>query len=241
MIGGFHDPYRMIFGWWEAPAPVLPPQRSDEIDLSQDIFILDGLTDITLNGVTVHNAYPMPCITKEAASSEAAYLHQNTEFHLPTDPEQSPQVGDVVVWDGVSFNVLEVRKPFNGDYWGLTCRGLAITDDATLADLVTLYPAVRSILPGGSTKTTHTTASASFTDVRCKIQLQPASIEDRAGKREFVEIYKVYLSQDITDDTIAAGDVFKDQDGNVYKIISWDNRQAIDDFTSVVCEVPRAG
>lgn len=205
------------------------------LDLSTDYAVLDGLEIVTLDGPAVANAYRLPDKVTEGDPSEGAYLHRNVEFQLPTAPAIAPVVGSVVVdAGGVSYNVLAVRQPFQGDYWGLTCREAAITAVVALRDLVTLYRATSTVSPAGSRKVTHLPVGA-FTDVPAKIQLQPSVVKDVAAKRGFVDRYKVYVQNDL--DVLNHGDLLRDQHANWYVITSWETRPRIDALSTIICTV----
>lgn len=216
------------------------------VDLSTDQALIDGLETITLDMAigpvsrAYTDAYRLPETLGEGDPSEGGYLARMTEWHLPTtgaaiDPKPGDTITDAatIVWV-----IQDVRAPKvfdgSGDYWGLRCRELAITADTALRDLVTLHPTRRTLRPDGSKISSHIAADGDFVDVPAKIQLRPSTADLLAGQERFIEVYDVYVERDIGQ--VNAGDVLKDGDGKVYRIISYRNRELIDDLSTLVCE-----
>ena len=213
------------------------------LDLSADQAVFDGLETVTLDlaigGVSqvYTDAYRLPERMAVGDPSDAAYLQRMTEWHLSTtvlaiDPRPGDTITDAVpdIWV-----IQSVRPPKFGDYWGLDCRLSEITDDAVLADVVTLWPAVYSISAMGSQVTTHPTAAAWFTAVDAKIVLRESVAETEMAQRDFVEMFDVYVAKDI--DQVHDGDILKDDDtGHQYTIVSYRNRFQIDELSVIVCE-----
>lgn len=218
----------IVFDW--------PPAARAGVNMSQDHLVFDGLEDVTLDGTLVPNAYRLPDNQEEGDPSEGAYLHRETVFQLPTDPVILPAVGSTLVAAGVTFTALQIRRPAFGDFWGLTCREMAITADVDLRDLVTLYPGVDVTDEWGSKITSHTVPHDTFVDVPAKIQIQPSVAEDRFGKRDIIQKFDVYVDGDIGD--VSHGDLLQDQDANWYVILDWRNRTRIDELSVILCSFP---
>ena len=207
------------------------------ISLVNDYKYIDGKIDITLDGNVVRNVVMLQSKIKEGEASKGAYLHRETRFQLPTVPAiATPEVGQVVVAAGISYNVLKVREPFLGDYWGLTTRELSITAELELQNRVTLYPAVHTRQPGGWKRTRHPAADPTFTGVPSKIQIQPSRTEDRAGKRGFKKVFHIFVSADLP--ALHHGDLIKDEHSKQYSIESWTDRDRIDEYSKIVCSTP---
>ncbi len=216
------------------------------VDLSADHYVLDDLEDAVLThelGLTAHTAYRLPDVIGEGDPSEGGYLHRDVTFHLPTKTAAgapygySPKPGDVETIAGVGYTVLDVRQPKHGDFWGLTCRLASITEDAALVDSVTLHPSVDTPTAAGSKVSVHDVAHADFTNVPAKIELRASVPQEYHGMKQFVEVYDIYVASELPQ--LYSGDVIKDGvdgGGNVYTIVSWRNREQIDERSVIVCE-----
>ena len=223
----------ILNGFAENPAAIITVPPAGDPDLSGDIAILDGLEDITLAGDAVAGVYRLRDDKEEAAPSEGGYLHRQTIFHLPPITE-TPVVGALVVdADSVSYVVLEVRSPFLNDAWFIRVREVAISADTDLTDTITLYPAVVTGDPFGSRIGAHDSADADFTDVPCKIQIQPPMEAVIAGKRQFRRRFKIFVARDID---VSIEGLLKDQKSNWYDILSWFNRERIDELSVIEAE-----
>lgn len=203
------------------------------LDLSGDHAIIDGKVNITLNAAVINDVVMLQSKLKEGGPTEGGYLHRETKFQLPTTGDISPKVGDTVTVADVTYNVLKVRQPFLGDYWGLTTREVSITADTDLQNLITLWPAVNITDAGGFKRTSHPSASADFLDVPAKIQLQPSKGKDESGKRGFKRSYAIYVSAEVP--LLKVDDLLKDEDSKQYVIESWKNRSRIDEFSVIIC------
>jgi hypothetical protein len=201
------------------------------LDLSSDYLVMDGREAVTLDGGAVANAIRLEQKTAEGAPAGGKYVHTNVNFQLPTDPVIAPVVGSVLVAGGVTFAVLAVRRPILGDYWGLTCRALAVDDE-----LITLFVAVHTTTAGGSKRTTHPTAHLTFVDIPGRIQPVRADLEEHGGQRGFRKRYDIYVSAELP--TVRRGDVVKDSGLNVYTIDGWTNRKRIDEYSVLHCSTP---
>jgi len=214
------------------------------IDLSADQALLDNLETVALSGFVpaILDAYRLRDHIVEGDSAEGGYLHRETNWHIgiQTPLDIDPQIGDVITdGPGVAWVIQDVTNPSLNDCWRLRTRVASITDDVTLQDQVTLYPAVDTVDAWGSQVRAHTTPAGWFTGIAAKIQLRPSGIEEYAGQREFVEIYDVYVAEDVGQ--VNSGDVLKDQDLKIYQIVSYRNRVQIDELSVIVCELrPRA-
>jgi hypothetical protein len=180
----------------------------------------------------------------EGDPTQGGYRARSTEWQLPTTGAAiDPQIGDTITdSDDIVWVIQSVRPPKFNDYWGLTCQEFSITDDTDLQDLVTLFPAVRASQPDGSKFVTHTAASAGFTNIPAKIKLRPSTAELLAGQERFTEVFDVYVAEDIGQ--VNAGDVLKDGtdgSGKTYLIVSYRNRELIDDLSTIVCEAKPVG
>ncbi len=204
------------------------------IDLTLDYEVIDGLEPVTLDGGAVANAYRLPDVIDEANPTEGASLQRDVNWQLPTLPVIAPVIGSVLLAGGVSFIVQEVRQPFAGDYWGLRTREVSITADATLHDLVTLFPAVVTTDRAGSRIAKHVDLDPAFADIPAKIVPMPGDIEVMAGKQQFRRHFEIYVSIEVT--TLSIGDVLQDQDLNRYDVVSWRNRERIDELSVILAE-----
>jgi hypothetical protein len=217
------------------------------IDLSGDQALIDGLETVTLQ-ISIgapppriyEDAYRLPEVQVEGDPTQGGYRARSTEWHLSTlGAAIDPQIGDTITdSDDIVWVIQSVRPPKFNDYWGLTCQEFSITDDTDLQDLVTLFKAGRALQPDGSKFTTHA-AVAGFTDVPAKIQLRPSTAELLAGQERFIETYDIYVGEDIGQ--VNAGDILKDATGKNYRIISYRNRELIDDLSTIVCESKPVG
>ncbi len=203
------------------------------LDLSGDFAVIDGKVNITLNAAVINDVVMLQSKLKEGDPTQGGYLHRETTFQLPTTGDISPKVGDTVAVADVTYNVLKVREPFLGDYWGLTTRELSITADSELQNLITLWPAVNVTDAGGFKRTTHPAASADFLEVAAKIQLQPSKGEEESGKRGFKRTYAIYVSADVP--SLKVDDLLKDESSKQYNVESWKNRNRIDEFSVIIC------
>ena len=201
------------------------------LHLATDHTKFDGLENVTLDGGAVSDAYRLPVDLTEAEGTEGVYLKTDVIFQLPTAPVITPTVASVIVATGVSYNVLGVRPPFKGDFWGCTCRESAITADVALRDLISLWPAVAGEDEYGSRLVTHPAVDAAFEDIPGRVQKRPADIKVMAGKRQFDRVFDIYVARDIN---LKVNDLVKDQDGIQYEVISWKNRERIDVLSHIV-------
>jgi hypothetical protein len=216
------------------------------MDLSADQFVLDGLEAFTLvaSGVAhiaIAGGYQLPDRLAESDPSEGGSLRRETEWHIPTETAAGvalaydPKPGDTITGeDGIEWTVLGVRQPKFGDYWGLTCRRSSITEYADLVDAVTLYPSVDTTTAAGSKVSAHTVAHGDFANVPAKIQLRASVPEEYHGKKQFVEVYDIYVAAQLPQ--LHNGDLIKDGDGVNYTVVSWRNREQIDELSVIVCE-----
>ncbi len=209
------------------------------LDLSLDHLNFDGLEPVTLSSygpALVENAYRLRKDIVEGDPTFGTYLQANVEFQLPTVdlPAIAPAVGDTITATDAAFVIQGIRQPFLGDFWGCSCRESAITADATLRDLVTLWPAVVAVDDFGSKLVTHPVPDGAFTNVPAKIQIQPGEIGVHAGRLQFLRLFDIYVATDID---VQIGDLLIDQDLNRYDIQSWQNRDRIDELSHIVGRV----
>jgi hypothetical protein len=209
------------------------------LDLSLDHLNFDGLENVTLSSygpAVIENAYRLRRDMVEGDPTHATYLHTDVEFQLPTVdvPAIAPAVGDeIVAWDA-TFVIQSIRQPFMSDYWGCGCREAAITADATLHDLVTLWPVSVAVDEYGSRVATHPAADPLFSEVPAKIQIRPGLIGTHAGRVQFLRLYDIYVARDID---VQIGDLLIDQSLNQYDVQSWENRDRIDELSHIVGRV----
>ena len=201
------------------------------LDLLNDYQVLDETEAVTLAGVAVTGAYRLPDRTLEGEPTDAAYLHREVEWHLPDLPAvvAGAAVGNVLVAGAVSFVVLEVRQPFANDYFGLRTRAMSVADE-----LITLWPVVVVTDEYGSRKATHPAPDGMFSDIPAKIQ-PLAGVEDViAGKRQFRRMFDIYVATEVT--ALSIGDLLQDSAMNWYDVVSWRNRERIDELSVILCE-----
>ena len=209
------------------------------IDLSGDQLLFDGLETIYLDGSEIQHVLRLEEDVTEQEPTEGVYLSRNVEFHLPYGAAiypggRTPAVGGVITDDDNSYVILAVRQPKFCDFWGCSTRAMAIVGTYDLDNLVTLYPAVEVLDEYGSKVTSHATAHPDFTDVASKIMLRPSVGEDRAGQRDFVEIYDIYIDEEVVQFHI--GDVLIDEHGRTYSIMSYRNRDRLEELSVLECE-----
>jgi len=60
-----------------------------------------------------------------------------------------------------------------------------------------------------------------------------------AGQKQPLERYDIYVSEDIGQ--VNAGDLLKDENGKDYEIVAYRNRDRMDEFSIMVCELRRVG
>lgn len=202
------------------------------LDLKDDYKVLDGLEDVTLDGAPVTDAYPSDIVSTEAAPSEGVYLQTDVEWQIRTTAGVVPRIGQVIV-DGAgrSFTILGVRQPFLNDYYGCACRQVKIESDLALSDKITRHPAIIWLDREGSRVVNNDLADPWFTDVPAKIQDVSAEHAEFMGKRGFSHLYHIYVVSEID---LVHGDVLKDQHLNVYDVVSWTNRDRIDELSMIV-------
>jgi len=209
------------------------------LDLSADhaVIIADWGEAITLSswGPAITDAYRLADTEMEGDPTEGGYLQRRTEWHLSTLQAYTPAVGNTITdADGVVWIVQTVREPEAGDFWGLTCLESSITDDVALEDRVWLHPGVDTLDAWGSKLTNHTAFDPAFADVPAKIMLRPSVAAEELGQRDFVERFDIYVARDIGQ--VHNGDVLKDGPGKQYTIVSYRNRNQIDELSVIECE-----
>lgn len=209
-----------------------------ELDLSNGQLFLDGLETIDLNEVSIPNTYRLEEKEAEQAPAEGVYQSRNVEWHLPFGPTiypaGTPKIGDIVTDnDDQTYVVLEVRPPFLSDFWGIQTRGLVISEAFDLNDTISLFSVVIKVDEFGSRKASHDDdPDSDFVNVPCKIQIRPVEIViARGGKQQFQRNFDIYCERDID---VHIGDILKDQNMNKYDIVSWKNRERIDEMSHIV-------
>jgi len=215
------------------------------VDLSGDQLLIDDLEAVELNisltGATwdLPDAYRVRDEIVEGDPSEGGYLHRETTWHLSTLQAYVPAIGDTIIdaaGAGLTWVIQSVGTPtVHNDAWRIRARELTITADATLADLVTLHPSVDTLTEWGSKVSDHTAAFGAFSDVAAKIVLRASVPDDYAGKKQFVQVYDIYVDQQLPQ--LHNGDLIEDGDGNNYTIVSWRNRELIDELSVIECEL----
>ncbi len=211
-------------------------------DLSGDQLLLHDLETVVLDGAEVQNVYRMPEIEIEQEPTDGVYVSRNTEFQFPVGdfyPLGRPFIKSLIIdSDDVAYVVQTVRHPFLSDFWGLTCRSSVIADTFDLDNTVTLLKASYTKDPALGKKTTRT-ADATFTDVKASIRLVQSGAGDYAGQKQILEQYDIYVAEDIGQ--VDSGDVLEDENGKVYEIVAWRNRDRMDEFSIMACELRRVG
>jgi len=217
------------------------------LDLSADQLLLDGLETVTLHSENVDfpitDAYRTRQDTTNQDHAGGDYWHVDTTFHFPVHPVAVPIIGDTITDAGLEvFNIVEVREPAYNDAWICRCRRAMIAPlrvPIGLEDQVTLWRAVETTDAWGSTITTHPIADVAFGTVNAAITLRPSVVAEELGQQDFVEQYDIHVAKDV--DTVHFGDILKDQDGHQYTIVSYQNRQQIDELSVILCEDRIAG
>ena len=207
------------------------------LDLQNDYKVFDGLEDITIEGEAITGAYREDIFDLEAAPSEGVYLHRNVAWQLPTDQFPTPiggiipRIGQAIVAAGVTYTVLDVRHPFLNDYYGVATRRAQIESDLALSDKITRYPAISWLDEECSRIVSNAAADPGFTDVPGKVQDVSADHAEFMGKRGFTHLYHIYVDREID---LSHSDVLKDAHMNVYDVVSWTNRDRIDELSMIV-------
>lgn len=221
--------------------PVLPSPTTPT-DLSGDHYLIDGLETVTLDGNDLPYAYRHREMTDEREPAEGVYLERNVQFDLPPDDSHyagfdKPTVGGIIIDSTGETFVIQSVSEINQfqDYYGCMTRALVLDGTYDLDDTITLYPGVDTLDAYGSKITSHTTPSATFAGVACKIMLREGDPVDWAGQRQLLEIYDVYMAEDTGQ--LNHGDVLKDQSGKTYKIRSYRNREHIGELSTVEVEL----
>lgn len=203
--------------------------------LQNDYLVFDGLENVTVNGAALTDAYRLDLVDVEGDPSEGVYLHGDVEFQIRTTAGVVPLVGQVIVDAAArSYNILSVRQPFAGDYYGCVCRRIAIEAGLPLSSKITLYPAFTTIDEYGHRSVSNGTPSMVFIDVPCRIQDVTAEVGEVMGKRGFKRVFHITCAVEIS---LEHGDVLKDETGIIYDIISWRNRSRIDELSLIVCGI----
>lgn len=236
---GYHGPYtawvEVVHAgntyWIEHDLPVVI-YPGTELNLKDEHLVFDGLQNVLLNGNPILGAYPEELIDSEGAPSEGVYLHGDMVWQIPTPPAIVPRIGQLIV-DGAgrSFSILAVRQPFLNDYYGCTCRQAKIESDLPLSHKITRYPAIIWVDEEGSRIVANAMPDPGFTDVPAKVQDVSAEHADFMGKRGFSHLYHIFLDSEID---LVHGDVLKDQFMDVYDVVTWTNRDRIDELSMIV-------
>ena len=217
------------------------------VDISADLALIDDVEAVDLdtaaNGRTWGDvvAYRGSESIVEGEPSGGGYLYREAKFRLegpPTGAAYDPKVGDVITAAGVEWVIQEVATPsVHSCDWRLICRTPHITEDVLsgLQDVVTLYPSVDSIDAWGSKISTHTAAHGTFAAVPAKIVLRSSVPEDYAGQKQFLEIYDIYVDQQLPQ--LHNGDVIEDATGKTFTVVSWRQRGLIDKLSVIECEL----
>ena len=210
------------------------------IDLSGDQLLFDGLETIYLDGSEIQHVLRLEEDVTEQEPTEGVYLSRNVEFHLPYGAAiypggRTPAVGGVITDDDNSYVILAVRQPKFCDFWGCSTRAMAIVGTYELDNLATWWPAVDTMDAAGGKITAHPSADATFTDVPAKFMLRPSVPQEYAGQKQFVEKYDVYVDGDIGQ--LDNGDLLKDEHDKQYTIISFRNRDRIEELSVLECEL----
>lgn len=212
-----------------------------EPDLSGDLALRDGLETITLEGSLIPGVDRLPDIVSEQDPTEGVYLSRNVQFDLPVGDaiypgDSEPTVGMLIVDDDdAAFLIQSVRQPKHSDYWGCMTRESMISSTLGLDNTVTLFPAVDTQSAAGSLIRKHLVPDASFTNVAAKIMLRSSPVGDDWAQRQFEETYDVYVAEEVGQ--LRAGDVLKDENQKVYEIVSYRNRDRIDELSVIECKL----
>jgi len=183
----------------------------------------------------IPDAYRLEDTEVEGDPTAGGYLQRRTEWHLSTLQAYTPAVGNTIIdSDGVVWIVQAVREPVLGDFWGLDCLESSISDDVALTDIVSLYPGVDTIDEWGSTITDHTDVDLAFEDVPAKIMLRKSAVAEELGQVDFVEQFDIYVARDVGQ--VHNGDLLQDDTGHQYTIVSYRNRNQIDELSVIECE-----
>lgn len=205
------------------------------LDLSQDYKVFDGLENVTVDGVAVTDALPLEVVDTEGEPTEGVYLHSDVEWQIRTTAGVVPLVGQVIVdGGGRSYNILAIRRPQFGDTYGCICRRIAIEAGLPLSSLITLYPAFTTVDEYGHRTVANSTRSLVFFDIPCRIQDVTAEVGEVMGKRGFKRVFHITCATEIA---LEHGDILKDGTGIIYDIISWKNRERIDELSLIVCGI----
>ena len=205
------------------------------LDLKDDYLIFDGLENVTVGGAAVTDVLRLDEFDTEGEPTEGIYLHSDVEFQIRTTAGVVPLVGQVIVdGGGRTYNILAIREPQFGDYYGCVSRRIAIEAGLPLSSRITLYPAFTGEDEYGHRVVTNSTPSFVFFDIPCRIQDVTAEVGEVMGKRGFKRVFHITCAVEIA---LGHGDVLKDATGIIYDIISWKNRSRIDELSLIVCGI----
>ena len=212
----------------------------DDVELVKLYTAADGIPGTPKEWLNVV-AYRVGDQIVEGEPTAGGYLYRETKFRLegpPTGDVYNPKPGDTIIdLDLVEWVIQEINGPsVHSCDWQVTCRIPYITADVVsgLQDRVWLHPSVDTPDAWGATRTTHPLPAAWFSDVPAKIMLRPSIAETEVGQRDFVEVFDIYVASDIGQ--VHAGDLLLDEHGHRYTIMSYQNREQIDELSVIVCE-----
>lgn len=205
------------------------------LDLSKDYLILDGLENVTLDGNPITGAYRGDIEEVEGSPTEGIYLQTDVDWQIPTPPAIVPRIGQTIVdAAGRTYNILAIRKPFLGDYYGCSCRLSTIESDLPLSNKLTLYPAITGVAGDGSRIVDNSVADPAFLNIPCRIQRMEGDVQDFMGKRGLDRLYHIFVARDVD---LHYGDIVKDDTAIQYTVQSWENRERIDELSLIVCHI----
>lgn len=204
---------------------------SFNVDIAGDFGdVVDWLNPATVDGTEVDHCLRRAIDTKEAAASGGKYLASDVAFHVDiAERATRPAIGGSIVDDDGTWTILSVAKQTLANRWRCVCRLLWI--DPTLT--VTIQKATFAKGITGANEPTWTTLASG---VVAKIHIEEREVESTRANRTTRTRANVYFAapQAIT---VACRVVASD--GAIYKILSWDGFDDIENLFRATAEVSK--
>jgi hypothetical protein len=205
------------------------------LDLTGDFAYVDNLEEVTLTALDattqdVAGAFSTELRTREIEASNGRYTAGDRRFHLPdANVTGTPNVGGTIEDADFVYTILDVSHAAMSGIWKLAARKLAIYEE--LNTLVTVQVATWAKNANGVQAATWADEA---TNVRAKIQPATDQIEDDENARNFRKRFTIYLAEErtINHDRRIIG-----PDSKVYKVLSYQGRERLDQLPKVLVEL----
>ena len=197
-------------------------------DIADDFTsITDGLSSVTVGGLSVTNALRRQISIKEAESSGGKYLASDVTFHFPlTEHATQPDLGAIIADSDGNWRIVSAAKQTLNTRWRCVCRLLAI--DPT--SIVTIQLATYSKGTGGAMEPTW----ADVADVNGQVHFKTASIEHANDARHSVSEVEVYFADA---QTLTANHRILTADSTELKLKEWNGFDELMQLYTAKCEV----